>query len=112
MPTRQQETRPEADSEARQQIQQGLHRLFNTYFYYPRMAQRRGIEGIVHIGLHLSADGEISGIHLSKGSGMAILDKAALQSAQKITLYPESSRLLQGKSLDLIMPVKFQLTNG
>lgn len=97
---------------ARQQIQQGIHRLFNTHFYYPRIAQQRGIEGTVHIGLHISADGTISNIHLARGSGTDILDRAAINSAQKISVYPDSIRLLNNKEIDLVMPVKFQLTSG
>lgn len=95
-----------------QRVREGLQQLLRTQFYYPRTAQRRGLEGTVLIALHISPDGAISDIRLDRGSGAALLDRAALTSAGNISLTPEAIDWLDGQSIDLILPVTFSLVDG
>lgn len=61
------------------------------YFYYPAQAQRRGIEGKVIIAFMLGRQGRIDSVSISKSSGFAILDDAALSSFRKINVINHQS---------------------
>lgn len=86
-----------------------LERAFALHFYYPRLAIKRGWQGDVHISLRIESDGQLSEIRILRGSGYSLLDKSAMQSINKVEILPAAIALLDGNSLDLILPVEYRL---
>ena len=86
-----------------------LQRAFALNFSYPRLAIKRGWQGEVQLGLRINAKGYLSQIRILQGSGYDILDKAAIKSLNKVEILPEAIAFLNGHSLDLILPVSYQL---
>ena len=86
-----------------------LKKAFNAEFYYPRMAIRRGWQGKVQLGLRIEANGKLSDIRIMEGSGYDLLDKAALNTLAKVDVLETAVALLDGRSLELILPVEYRL---
>lgn len=86
-----------------------LERAFALNFYYPRLAIKRGWQGDVHISLRIESNGQLSEIRILRGSGYSLLDKSAMQSINKVEILPAAVALLDGNSLDLILPVEYRL---
>ena len=61
-------------------LQQALTRHFN----YPLLARRRGWQGEVLVSFTLESNGKIAEIHIARGSGHKLLDRAALTILSKI----------------------------
>lgn len=86
-----------------------LRQAFSLHFYYPRLAVRKGWQGQVNIGLHVNADGQLSNIRVVDSSGYGILDHAAVSSLGKVEILSTAIALLDGHSLDLVLPVEYHL---
>ena len=86
-----------------------LERAFALHFYYPRLAIRRGWSGEVQLSLRIEADGKLSHVRILKGSGFGLLDKAAMSSIDNVDILPSANALLNGNSLELILPVEYRL---
>jgi len=86
-----------------------LKRAFDLHFYYPRMAIKRGWEGEVKISLRVEANGYLTHIQVIDSSGYNLLDKAAITSIDRVQILPAAIALLDGRSLDLILPVQYGL---
>jgi protein TonB len=86
-----------------------LEQAFALHFRYPRLAIKRGWQGEVRLGLRIEANGHLSQVRVLQGSGYGLLDKAAMKSLIKVETLPKAIALLNGHSLDLILPVKYQL---
>jgi protein TonB len=77
--------------------------------FYPSRARRRGIEGQARVGFRIVADGRIEGIELVAGSGVALLDQAAVQTMQRLgRVAPLPPELGMGH-WDLVVPIDFRL---
>ncbi len=59
-----------------------------AFKYYPASARRRGIEGSVEVRFALANGGRAADIELVRGSGHAILDRAALQTVHRAEPFP------------------------
>ena len=55
---------------------------------YPKIALKRGYEGILKLKILISKDGEVSDIKLIKSSGYTILDSSGINAAKKSSFYP------------------------
>ena len=55
---------------------------------YPVEARRLHQEGVVILGVEVSADGRPSNVRIKHGSGVRVLDQAALEAVQKWTFEP------------------------
>ncbi|MBI5460938.1 MAG: energy transducer TonB [Gammaproteobacteria bacterium] len=88
---------------------QQVQALLSGRFHYPRLARTRGWEGIVEIALNLAPDGRITQVHLHRASGHAVLDNAAMDSAQQLRAVPNVATLLQGRAREMIIPVHYRL---
>lgn len=86
-----------------------LERAFALHFYYPRIAIKRGWQGEVRISLRIEADGHLSRVRVLNSSGHVLLDKAAIASIDKVEILPTAIALLDGRTLDLILPVEYRL---
>jgi len=86
-----------------------LERAFALHFYYPRIAIKRGWQGEVKISLRIEADGHLTRVRVLNSSGYTLLDKAAIASIDKVEILPAAIALLDGQSLDLVLPVEYRL---
>ena len=55
---------------------------------YPKIALKRGYEGILKLKILISKNGEVSDIKVIKSSGYIILDKSGIDAAKKSRFYP------------------------
>jgi protein TonB len=75
---------------------------------YPRMAKRRGLEGLVTLEAKIDRNGRVEELRLFTGSGHSILDKAALKAVRDWRFSPGT---VGGKaqSMWVKVPVRFEL---
>lgn len=99
-------------SEIRDRVLSRIRNNLQQYFVYPLLAQRQGWQGRVMLGFSVEADGMIRNIHIAAGSGYPILDISAVDALSRVHHLYEASDWLQGKRLDLQMPVIFRLQGG
>lgn len=74
----------------------------SRHLYYPPEAVAKGLEGEVILLLTLSTSGQLTGVEIARSSGHALLDRAALDAAQRIGGLPGTKR-------QLLFPVSFRL---
>ena len=55
---------------------------------YPKIALKRGYEGILKLKILISKNGEVSDIKVIKSSGYTILDKSGIDAARNSRFYP------------------------
>ena len=55
---------------------------------YPKIALKRGYEGILKLKIFISKNGEVTDIKVIKSSGYAILDNSGIDAAKKSRFYP------------------------
>jgi len=93
-----------------------LQQELKQYFYYPRLAQRRNIQGTVILGFAITLQGEINNIRIVKSSGFAILDMAAEDALQKLQqldwAQDRDRRYLQRDNSNIKLPVIYKLTES
>ena len=75
---------------------------------YPRMARRRGYEGVVTLKVLVSREGEVLEVRVLKTSGYSILDEEAKRTVIKYRFEPGSQN---GEKIDMwgSIPIRFQL---
>ncbi len=86
-----------------------LQQAFLLKFYYPRLAQKRGWQGEVRLGLKVAASGRLEDIHILQSSGHGLLDRAALDSLGQVRSLPAAIALLNGQEMKLELPVQYRL---
>lgn len=94
---------------ARMRIQARLLADLARYFDYPAMARNRGWEGTVLLSLSVESDGRLNKIHVARSSGYAVLDNSALNSLNRLGRLAEASAWLNGRGLDMQLPVIYRL---
>ena len=75
---------------------------------YPRLARRRGLEGVVLLEVLVDSSGRVANMRLSRTSGYALLDKAAMKGVQRWQFTPGT---MNGSTQEMWVeiPVRFQL---
>lgn len=76
---------------------------------YPRQAERRRQEGVVHLAFTVTRDGHVTQAHIVEGSGFALLDReveAMIERAQPLPSFPPS---LKQSQMNIVVPVRFAL---
>ncbi|MES9869041.1 MAG: TonB family protein [Sedimenticola sp.] len=111
-PDRLTEDRETIKTETRQQVKRWLEQQINKRFSYPKLAQRRNLEGTVLIFLVVETDGRIEGLAISDSSGHGVLDRNALATLQKIKQVRLDTPLLLSQAMELTLPVIYQLHKG
>lgn len=102
-----------ADSEAlRAQLNDRLQHALVAHFDYPLAARRRGWEGVVRVGLRVEANGQLSTLRVIGSSGHALLDRAALVSLHRVGRLPGVVGWMQGRRLDMVLPIRYQLIDS
>jgi TonB family protein len=71
---------------------------------YPVLARRRGIEGKVVVAFTITKQGEVKEAVITRSSGFALLDKAALNSVRKAAPFP----YLPDR---IVVPIVYKLTD-
>ena len=93
-------------------LQASLGEKLSEYFYYPRIARKRGWQGQVKLRLRIEGNGHLSNIQLHRSSGYLSLDNAALNSLQKAAYLPDAKSWLQGMHYDIVVPVEYHLIDS
>lgn len=93
-------------------VTQRLTIAFSEHFNYPRLAQRNGWQGIVKLGLRIEPNGQLSRIRVVSTSGFPVLDKAALDTLNRIAILQDVKRWLNGAHFDTVLPVEYKLLDG
>ncbi|MCF6187070.1 MAG: energy transducer TonB [Desulfobulbaceae bacterium] len=75
---------------------------------YPRLARRRGLEGVVLLEVLVNSSGRVADIRISSSSGYALLDKAALKGVRRWHFTPGTMNGRQ-QEMWVEIPVRFQL---
>lgn len=94
---------------ARAQIRSRLLADLKRYFEYPLIARRRGWEGTVWLAFTVAPDGGLERIHVARGSGYDALDHAAIVALRRVDQMREASAWLNGRALDMELPVIYRL---
>jgi protein TonB len=81
-------------------------------FEYPWLARKRGWQGLVTLSLHIDENGGVSQWRIARTSGYNVLDRSALEAAKRIDRLQQADRLLNGKPLNLSIPVRYQLIDS
>lgn len=93
-------------------LRQQVGQLLSRHFQYPRLARKRGWEGIVELGLHIAADGRVSKVILHRSSTYPTLDRAALVAAGHVRRVPGAEVLLNQEGMNLVVPVHYRLIDS
>lgn len=94
---------------AKREILARIHNEIERHFSYPAMARRFNWEGEVRLGFHILASGRIEQVVVKQSSGYPILDDSAVDTLSRIGRLNEASTWLQGRSLELTLPVVYRL---
>ena len=77
---------------------------------YPRLARKKGYEGVVLLDVFVNENGRVSGVKVAQTSGFPILDRAARDAVHKWTFEPGiRNGVLTGMWVKV--PVRFQLAD-
>jgi periplasmic protein TonB len=82
-----------------------LYRLMKDRLVYPMAARRRNMEGVVTVRVYIEADGTLGSHEVSGTSGYTVLDKAALETLEKV--FPIAHRT--GRPLLLTIQIEYSL---
>ncbi len=88
-----------------------VQRDLKQYFYYPRLARRKDIQGTVILGFAINLRGTLVNIHVVKSSGFAILDMAAEDALLKLH-HLDGYEDWQADNHFLELPVIYRLTES
>ncbi len=78
---------------------------------YPKIAKRRGYEGLVVLNVFVLESGNVGKIEIRKSSGYGVLDDSALDAVKKWVFIPGKKN---GRAMSswVVVPIRFDLTNG
>jgi len=99
----------EPAAEAR--VRAAVQAAFRARFEYPRRARLKGWQGTVVIALRILPDGGVRDVRIADSSGIAVLDRAALQSLRDLRV-PQAVAWMAGREMDMIIPVQYRLTGS
>lgn len=103
------EQSPAEEAGARNQLLGQLQTHLSRYLVYPPLARQRGWEGTVLLGLRVESDGHLDKIRIARSSGYAVLDHSALNSLNRLGHLAEVSAWLNGRGMDMQLPVIYRL---
>ncbi len=95
-----------------QRISAALQQELAKRFEYPWIARKRGWQGRVTLSLQIQGNGDLTDWKVSQTSGHAVLDRSALDCARRLDRLPEAARWLDGRSLELMIPVQYRLRDS
>ena len=87
----------------------GLRRAIAKKRRYPASARRRGTTGVATVSFVIAQNGRISGTRVDKSSGSSVLDKAAVETLQRLGKYKPIPKALGRSRWSLRVPIRFAL---
>lgn len=99
-------------AQVREQLRGELNENFAHHFHYPRLARKRGWQGEGLLNLKIESDGTISRILLTKSTGYSLLDDTAINTVMKIRNIKKVGQWLNGRSIEMELPVIYRLTKN
>ena len=76
---------------------------------YPRIAQRRKMQGEVVIAIQIGGDGSLISKNIQKSSGHKVLDKEGMNMMEKSKPFPVPPDTLKNSVTNVIVPIAFNL---
>lgn len=83
-----------------------LYRRLQDHLVYPMAARRRNAEGTVTVTIEVQADGSLGSHEVAGSSGHTVLDRAALESLQRVFPIVHSA----GRPLRITVRIQYSLT--
>lgn len=77
--------------------------------HYPLSARQRHLEGRVLLTFTINANGRVSNVRVIKGSRFSMLDDAAVAAVRDAAPFPPPPKKVFGQSIDLKIPISFEL---
>lgn len=90
---------------------QRLARRLSQAKFYPRLAQRRGMEGKVMVRFVIERSGAIQSVWVEKSSGYAILDEAAVEAVRKMSRFEPFPQEISAPRWEVNFAMAYQLTD-
>jgi protein TonB len=98
--------------ETHNQLLGELQTRLSRYLVYPPLARRRGWEGTVLLGMRVESDGHLHQLRIDHSSGYTVLDHSALNSLNRVGRLAEATAWLEGRELDMQLPVIYRLIDN
>jgi len=76
---------------------------------YPRIAQRRKMQGEVVIAIQIGGDGSLISKNIQKSSGHSVLDKEGMNMMEKSKPFPVPPDTLKNSVTNVVVPIAFNL---
>ena len=76
---------------------------------YPRIAQRRKMQGEVVIAIQIGGDGSLISKNIQKSSGHNVLDKEGMNMMEKSKPFPVPPDTLKNSVTNVVVPIAFNL---
>ena len=76
---------------------------------YPRIAQRRKMQGEVVIAIKIGGDGSLISKNIQKSSGHKVLDKEGMNMMEKSKPFPVPPDTLKNSVTNVVVPIAFNL---
>jgi protein TonB len=89
--------------------QKSVRKLIDAHKIYPRIAKRRGIEGVVFVGFLVTNNGLLKDIKLISSSDYEILDQAAIKTINNASPFLPFPEKINKKELWLKLALSFKL---
>lgn len=112
LPGSRQEAAAASADALRNQLLGELQTRLARYLTYPPLARERGWQGTVLLGLHVESNGRLGDVRLERSSGYAVLDRSALNSLNRLGYLSEAVAWLNGRSVDMQLPVIYRLVEN
>ncbi len=102
-----------ADRKAdRKAFLRGLQQAISRYQFFPEEAARRRQTGTALVAFVLEGDGAITGIHVRRSSGSALLDEAAQETLRRLGRYRPIPLEFGRSRWEMAVPVVYELKPG
>ncbi len=103
------------EAEALKQSQATIRRLIQAelvnHFQYPRLARRKGWEGLIHLEFTVQPDGKLTNIQVLKGSRYGLLNRSAVDTMVRINQLHQISEGMLSGPVRMELPIIYQLSN-
>ena len=89
--------------------QQILLAHLERYKRYPRSAQRRGQEGVVHVRFEIDRSGKLLSHSLVRSSGNSQLDQGGLDTVTRADPFPPVPKEIPRDTFEAVVPIRFNI---
>ena len=86
-----------------------LSRWTFPFVQYPKSARRNGQEGSLVLKVIIARNGKVTDVSVVEGSGVAVLDKAAIAAVKKASPYPAIPENIRNDNFSFSVPIAFGL---